>query len=72
MRSRRPKITREDIDEVWGAYGAKRIDDVVAEHKHQCPEIEEIITAFRGSERLLTGTLYQDGSRTTSPRTWTS
>jgi hypothetical protein len=54
VRSNRPKIIREDIDEVWGAYGAKRIDDVVAEHKHQCPEIEEILTAFRGSERLLT------------------
>ena len=53
VRSNREFISREDIDEVWGAYGSKRIDDVVAEHKHQCPEIEEVLTAFRGSERLL-------------------
>jgi hypothetical protein len=47
-------ITRNMIDEVWGEYGAKRIDDLVAEHKHQCPEVEEVVTAFRGAERVLT------------------
>jgi hypothetical protein len=46
-------ITKEILDEVWGEYGAKRIADLVAEHKHQCPELEELLNAFRGCERLL-------------------
>ena len=53
LRNQRQLIVRDDIHEVWGEYGAKRIDDLVAEHKHQCPEVEEILTAFRGCERLL-------------------
>lgn len=47
------RISKGHIDAVWGEYGAKRISDLVAEHKHQCKEIEELINAFRGAERLL-------------------
>jgi hypothetical protein len=47
-------ITKHAIDQVWGDYGVKRIDDLVAEHRHQCPEIEEVLNGFRGAERLLT------------------
>lgn len=49
----RDQIWRENIDEVWAEYGTKRIKDLVAEHKHQCAEVEELLTAFRGCERLL-------------------
>lgn len=46
-------IGKDHIDEVWGEYGAKRIKDLVAEHKHQCPQVEELLNAFRGCDRLL-------------------
>ena len=46
-------ITKDSLDEVWGEYGAKRIADLVAEHKHQCPELEELLNGFRGCERLM-------------------
>lgn len=51
IRKRRSVISKEEIDDVWGDYGSKRIADLVAEHKHQCKQIEELITAFRGSDR---------------------
>ena len=54
LKSRQPVIHKDNIDNVWGEYGNMRIADLVAEHKHQCREIEELITAFRGCERLLT------------------
>ena len=38
----------------WGEYGAKRIEDLVSEHKHQCPQVHELVNAFRGAERLMT------------------
>lgn len=47
-------ISKDNIDNVWGEYGNKRIADLVAEHKHQCKDIEELLTGFRGCERLLT------------------
>lgn len=47
-------IQKEDIDSIWGGYGAQRISDLVAEHKHQCPQIQELINGFRGCERLMT------------------
>ncbi len=46
-------INRSHINDIWGEYGKKRIADLVAEHKHQCSEIEELLHGFRGSERLL-------------------
>lgn len=54
LRKRHAVISKEDIDDVWGDYGAKRIADLIAEHKHQCKQIEELITAFRGADRLMT------------------
>lgn len=54
------RITKGSIDEVWGEYGAKRIEDLVSEHKHQCPQVNELLNAFRGAERLMTrGGLFQ-------------
>lgn len=47
------KIGKNNIDNVWGAYGRKRIADIVAEHKHQCPEIEELVNSFRGAQRVV-------------------
>lgn len=47
-------ITKTDIDEIWGDFGSKRKDDLVAEHRHQCPEIEEVLNGFRGADRLMT------------------
>lgn len=37
LRKHLTRISKDSIDEVWGEYGAKRIEDLVAEHKHQCP-----------------------------------
>ncbi|MBI5648081.1 MAG: hypothetical protein HY962_14210 [Ignavibacteriae bacterium] len=53
LRNGQNRITKADIDDVWGDYGSRRIADLVAEHKHQCPEVEELITAFRGAQRLF-------------------
>lgn len=53
LRLRAPLITKDHIDSIWGEYGSKRIADLVAEHKHQCPQVEEVILAFRGAVRLM-------------------
>jgi hypothetical protein len=53
IRLRNDRIGRNNIDNVWGYYGSKRIDDLVAEHKHQCKEINELINSFRGASRLM-------------------
>jgi len=54
LRRNAVRITKACIDEVWGEYGEKRIEDLVAEHKHQCPQVNELVNAFRGANRLLT------------------
>ena len=53
VRNKASRITKQSIDGVWGEYGAKRIADLVAEHKHQCPQVNELINSFRGAERLM-------------------
>ncbi len=53
LRKHARRIGKENIDEVWGEYGAKRIEDLVAEHKHQCPQVNELLNAFRGAVRLM-------------------
>jgi hypothetical protein len=53
LRHNSNRITKESIDEVWGEYGAKRIEDLVSEHKHQCPQVNELLSAFRGANRLM-------------------
>ena len=83
LRHNSSRITKGSIDEVWGEYGAKRIEDLVSEHKHQCPQISELLNAFRGAERLTTRDalfswinnrvsthleVFIEGDRTRSPR----
>jgi hypothetical protein len=46
-------IDKASIDEIWGEYGAKRIEDLVAEHKHQCPQVSELLNGFRGANRVM-------------------
>jgi hypothetical protein len=46
-------ISKEHIDDVWGEYGSKRIADLVAEHKHQCRDVEQLLNAFRGANRVF-------------------
>lgn len=80
---RRQIITKEDIDDVWGEYGSKRIADLVAEHKHQCKNVEELVNGFRGEHRLMNRdslfvcinnkimnhmSVFIDDSKATSPR----
>jgi energy-coupling factor transporter ATP-binding protein EcfA2 len=54
IRNRDVLIGKNNIDEVWGSYGTKRIDDLVAEHKHQCQDVKELLNGFRGAHRLMT------------------
>ena len=54
LRRKASLISKDHIDEVWGEYGTKRISDLVAEHKHQCKDVEELLVGFRGAERLMT------------------
>ena len=83
LRHNANRITKESIDEVWGEYGAKRIEDLVSEHKHQCPQVNELLNAFRGAERLMSRQellnwitdrvsthleVFIEGDRTRSPR----
>jgi hypothetical protein len=49
----RELISKEDIDDVWGEYGSQRISDLVAEHKHQCSDVEELVNGFRGADRQI-------------------
>lgn len=83
IQNRQHKISKNNIDNVWGEYGNKRIADLVAEHKHQCRDIEELLAGFRGCDRLLARdqlfswitrritnhmTPYIEGKMTRSPR----
>lgn len=53
LRCNATHIAKDHIDEIWGEYGAKRIADLVAEHKHQCKEIEELLNGFRRAPRQM-------------------
>lgn len=46
-------IEKRHLDEVWGDYGRRRIDDLIVEHRHQCSMVEDIIYSFRGAERKM-------------------
>ncbi len=51
-------ITYEDIDGELEEFGKRRIDDTIAEFSSQCPEVEELITAFsQQNERYPTDEL---------------
>lgn len=54
IREKQGLIAKQHIDAVWGKYGRKRISDLIAEHKHQCRDVEELINSFRGAERRMT------------------
>lgn len=83
LKKRSHLIDKTHIDTIWGEYGKKRIADLVSEHKHQCPQVEEFISAFRESDRqikldellsLIKRKIFEhvpasiDGSRVNSPR----
>lgn len=54
----RGRITKADILHDLASFGGRRIEDTIAEFKSQCPEIEELITAFtREREQLSTDQL---------------
>lgn len=46
--ARREHINKDDITGVLPAFGNRRVQDTVAEFRAQCPEIEELLTAFVG------------------------
>ncbi len=46
-------IGKTHIDKIWGPYGNHRIADLISEHKHQCRDIEELLSGFRGAERRM-------------------
>lgn len=48
--SDRGQVTLQDINGVLQEFGRKRIEDTVAEFRVECPQIEELIGAFRGSQ----------------------
>ena len=52
------KILFTDIDNILEEFGKRRIDDTVAEFQSQCPEIEELLSAFaQQDERYSTADL---------------
>lgn len=52
------RIYFNDIDNVLEDFGKRRIDDTIAEFKSQCPEIEELLSAFANQgERYSTADL---------------
>ena len=48
--AKRSKISRADIFENLASFGTRRIEDTVAEFRSQCPEIDELISAFRAEK----------------------
>lgn len=54
------KITRDDLFSELGAFGERRIADTIAEFSSQCPEIGELIAAFRQeAEQFTTDELFR-------------
>ena len=54
LNDNRKTINKQDLYAIWGGYGLNRISDIVAEHRHQCSRIEELVSGFRGAERKMT------------------
>jgi len=42
----REQIALEDVVDVLEAFGRDRVDDLIREHRHECPEVSELIQAF--------------------------
>lgn len=58
VRQGHSKILLNDVVGELTAFGRRRIDDTVAEFKAQCPELEELISAFnREKEQMSTAEL---------------
>ncbi|WP_353662526.1 hypothetical protein [Hydrogenimonas sp. SS33] len=52
------KIYFSDIDNILEDFGKRRIDDTIAEFKSQCPDIEDLLSAFANQdERYSTADL---------------
>jgi hypothetical protein len=53
-------VVKPDIVANLAAFGGRRIEDTVAEFKSQCPEVQELIAAFRkGKEQMNTSELFE-------------
>lgn len=58
LAKRLPRITKSDILHDVASFGARRVEDTIAEFRSQCPEVEELITAFtREREQMSTAEL---------------
>lgn len=58
LKAGRRKINFDDINDVIPTFGQRRVQDTIAEFRSQCPEIEELLTAFVGeNERFSTAEL---------------
>lgn len=58
LKAQRRKINYDDIDDVLPNFSQRRVQDTIAEFRSQCPEIEELLTAFVGeAERATTAEL---------------
>ena len=51
IRKNMSHIGKRNIDTRWGEYGLKRIADLVVQHKHQCPQVEDLVNSFRSLDR---------------------
>jgi hypothetical protein len=52
------RVSRDDIFNNLAAFGRRRLEDTIAEFRSQCPEIDELITAFsREKEQFKTDEL---------------
>lgn len=54
LKNRRQRINFDDITGVLPDFGQRRVQDTVAEFRSQCPEIEELLTAFVGEPEWFT------------------
>ena len=60
VRSGHSRIGLDDVLPDYGDFGRRRIQDLIAEFRSQCPEVEEVISAFaREKEQLTTDELLE-------------
>jgi hypothetical protein len=59
-RARHSRITVDDITSMMDEFGQRRIADTIAEFSAQCPQVDELITAFsRQPEEMATDELFR-------------
>lgn len=67
-KNRNARISLQDIVDQLDEFGRKRIADMVAEFRSQCPEIQDLVYAFSGqAERYDTGELLRTIERRILP-----